>query len=118
MQHQDMLNDDARRVMAQSYECARRLNHRTLCTEHMLLGLMECNDPVVTTLLNSLHVPPKQLREAIEFVIGRGSRPHPVEPVPGDAVYLVLDYARRDARELRSSQIRPEHILLGLLRER
>ncbi|HKD76145.1 MAG TPA: ATP-dependent Clp protease ATP-binding subunit, partial [Ktedonobacterales bacterium] len=118
MQHQDMLNDDAQHVMAQSYECARRLNHRTLCTEHMLLGLMECNDPVVTALLNNLSVPPKQLREAIEFVIGRGTRIHAVEPVPSDAVYLVLDYARRDARDLRSNEIRPEHILLGLLRER
>ena len=117
MNYHDMLNADAQRVLVQSRECARRLNHRTLCTEHLLLGLLECNDPVVTTMLNNLNVAPKQLRDAIEFVVGRGNRVHTIEPTPSDAVYLVLDYARREARDLRSNEVRPEHLFLGLLRE-
>lgn len=108
---------EAQRVLSQSRECAIRLNHRTLCTEHLLLGLLEINDPVVTTILTSLNVSPKELRDAVEFVIGRGNRPVAGEPVLSEAVRTVLEYAKREAQGVRAPEIRPEHMLLGLMRE-
>ena len=117
MNYDEMISLETQGALEQSRECARRLNHRIMCTEHVLLGLLECNDLIITTILNALNVPPKKLREAIEFVIGKGNRQHAIDPVWSDAVYVVLDHAKREARNLRCGQVRLEHLLLGLLRE-
>jgi ATP-dependent Clp protease ATP-binding subunit ClpC len=111
------LSPAAQEAVRVAHLCAMRLNHRQVCTEHLLLGLLEMEDPVVTTLLTSMDVIPKKLRKNIEFVIGRG-RITPAETELSPLAYTVLHEARREAKTLRADAVRPEHILLGLLCER
>jgi ATP-dependent Clp protease ATP-binding subunit ClpC len=111
------LSATGQEVVRMAHLCAIRLNHRQVCTEHLLLGLLEMEDPVVMALLTSMDVIPKKLRKNIEFVIGRG-RTAPQETELSPLALTVLREAWREAKLLRADAVRPEHLLLGLLCER
>jgi ATP-dependent Clp protease ATP-binding subunit ClpC len=113
----DHLSPAAQEVVRLAHLCALRLNHRQVCTEHLLLGLIEMDDPVVTAILTNLDVIPKKLRKNIEFVIGRG-RTTPQETELSHLAVAALREAWREAKAMRAEAVRPEHLLLGLLCER
>jgi ATP-dependent Clp protease ATP-binding subunit ClpC len=111
------LSAEIQRVLQQSRECTIRLNHRAVFTEHILLALLECQDAVVTTLLKNLGASPKDIYEAVIFVIGKGQHPRNGEPITTESVTQALDIATHEARQLNATELRPEHLLLGLIRE-
>ena len=113
----DFLNPAAQQVVRAAHDAALRLNHREISTEHLLLGLLEVNDPIVTSILTHFDIAPKQLRKDIGFVVGRGRTP-PATAQMSDLALNVLRGAWHEARGLRSDTVRPEHLLLGLLCER
>jgi len=117
MSHDIPLSVETQAIIQHSCECAQRLNHRVVCTEHLLLGLLECNDATVTIILQTLRVPPKELREAIEFVIGKGNKSHPLELIYSESVDVVIRFAQQEARHMHNTEVNPEHLLLGLMRE-
>jgi ATP-dependent Clp protease ATP-binding subunit ClpC len=117
MPSSDALSAESLQVVERARACARRLCRRTACTEHLLLALLESDDLAVITILSQFNAQPKRLREAIEFVIGSGARSQQAEPQLSASAHLVLDYARQEAHDLHAGPARPEHILLGLLRE-
>src|SRR5258708_36758322 len=94
----DNYNNDARRALAQARESALRLNHKTICTEHLLLGLLEAQDPVVELLLTTVGANPARVRQALEFVIGRGTPPLLGEPPPTASARAAPALAEQQAR--------------------
>jgi ATP-dependent Clp protease ATP-binding subunit ClpC len=108
---------DARRSLAQAREIALRLQHKTICTEHILSGLLEANDTTVTGAISSLGVNVGRLRQALEFVIGRGTRPPLVEPTLSPQARQVLDLAEEEADAENALEVGSDHLLIGLLRE-
>jgi len=108
---------DARRSLAQAREIALRLQHKTICTEHILSGLLEANDATVTGAISSLGVNVGRLRQALEFVIGRGTRPPLVEPTLSPQARQVLDLAEEEADAENALEVGTDHLLIGLLRE-
>jgi ATP-dependent Clp protease ATP-binding subunit ClpC len=112
----DRYSLDARRALAQAREIALRLQHKTICTEHILSGLLEANDAATTGIITALGVNVTRLRQALEFVIGRGTRPALVEPTLSPAARQVLDLAEQEATA-EGADVGSEHLLLGLLRE-
>ncbi len=110
---------DVVRALEQARISASRLNHRFISTEHVLLGVLEIDDPIVTMLFKALGVAPKELREAVEFVIGNSTnrviRDHSYDANAEHA----LEFAVLEARMApgRNGEVRPEHLVLGLLRE-
>jgi ATP-dependent Clp protease ATP-binding subunit ClpC len=108
---------DARRSLAQAREIALRLQHKTICTEHILSGLLEANDATVTGVIGGLGVNLQRLRQALEFVIGRGTRPPLVEPTLSPQARKVLDLAEEEADAENAPEVGSDHLLLGLLRE-
>ena len=108
---------DARRSLAQAREIALRLQHKTICTEHILSGLLEANDATVTGVISGLGVNVQRLRQALEFVIGRGTRPPLVEPTLSPQAREVLDLAEKEADAEGQAEVGTDHLLLGLLRE-
>ena len=113
----DRYNTDARKSLAQAREIALRLNHKTICTEHLLYGLLDANDPIVTAIVTSLGVNLIRLRQALDFVIGKSSRPLLVEPTLSAAARHTLDIAEEEAMSEDSTEVGSDHLLLGLLRE-
>jgi len=113
----DQYSNEARRALAQAREDALRLNHKTICTEHLLLGLLEINDPLIEGVIANLNANTGRLRQALEFVIGRSSRPLTSEPTLSAPARAVLDFAEEEAQEAHAAEVGNDHLLLGLLRE-
>src|SRR5215472_10625656 len=94
----DRYNADARKSLAQAREIALRLNHKTICTEHLLYGLLDANDIMVNAIISGLGVNVTRLRQALDFVIGKSSRPLLVEPTLSSAARHALDLAEQSAQ--------------------
>jgi hypothetical protein len=89
----------------------------TIETEHLLLGLLKVNDPVLAHLLETASVNADALRQQIYARVVPGSPvPQSVEiPFSTDAKQ-VLEYTAEEATRLLHHHIGTEHLLLGLLR--
>ncbi len=115
MRHFDRYSADARRSLSQAREVALRLNHKTICTEHLLCGLLEASDPGVGALLASLGVNAARLHQALEFVIGKGNRSIQSEPALSVAARHALDVAEQEARRQGALEVGTDHLLIGML---
>jgi ATP-dependent Clp protease ATP-binding subunit ClpA len=114
----DKFTDRARRVMELAQVEARGFHHTYIGTEHILLGLITETEGIGARVLTQLGIQPIEVREAIEFTIGRGEgQPGEGEIAPTPRAQRVLDLALEEARELRHHYVGTEHLLLGLLRE-
>lgn len=113
----DHYSNEARKALAQAREDALRLNHKTICTEHVLLGLLEINDPLIENVISQLGTSSVRVRQALEFVIGRSTRPLLSEPTLSGPARAVLDLAEQEAEAGHAPEVGVDHLLLGLLRE-
>jgi excisionase family DNA binding protein len=111
----DKFTERARRVLTLAQEEARRFQHNYIGTEHLLLGLE--GEGVAAKVLNSLGVELEKVREAVEFIIGRGERVVTGEVGLTPRAKKVIELAVDEARRLNHHYIGTEHLLLGLVRE-
>src|SRR5581483_6903644 len=88
---------EARRAVACAREEARRLRHRLVGTEHLLLGLLKVNDPIIEGLLVSMHTSAARVTQALEFVVGCGNRAILSEPVLSASARATLLRAEEEA---------------------
>ena len=107
----------ARASVALAQSAARRLRHRSIGTEHVLLGLLGQPDGLAATAFAELGVTEAATESAIVDQIGYGQ-----EEVQGHIPFTprskkVLELSLREAIRLGHDHIGTEHILLGLLRE-
>ena len=113
----DKFTDDARRVLTNAQEEARRLNHNHIDTEHFLLGLLLFPDCVGAAVLRRFDVDFDRCRDSVLFIIGRGVRP----PRGGigftRGAKKVIELAVDEAHLMRHNYIGTEHLLLGLVSE-
>jgi ATP-dependent Clp protease ATP-binding subunit ClpA len=113
----ERFTDRSRRVVVLAQEEARMLNHNTIGTEHLLLGLIHEGEGVAARALESLGISLEAVRQQVEEVIGRGEEP-PSGHIPfTPRAKKVLELSLREAIQLGHNHIGTEHILLGLLRE-
>jgi hypothetical protein len=108
---------DAREAMARAQEEATTLNHSSIGTEHLVLGLLRAEHGLAARLLTAVGADLEHIRRATEALVGRGqdTRPPPLPVTP--RLKKVLELARQEAKRLQSTHIRSEHLLLGLARE-
>jgi hypothetical protein len=106
----------ARNVVAQAKEEARELGDAAIGTEHLLLALLRAPGPVALFVLDSSGLDYAQARSAVaEVQRDRADEPSGLPFTPG--AKKAMELALRYCIELRSSQIGPEHLLLGIARE-
>jgi ATP-dependent Clp protease ATP-binding subunit ClpC len=107
----------ARRVIVQAQDEARRLQHNYIGTEHILLGLLAVPDGVASRALTSLGLSLAGTRDDVTTIIGTGSHT-PSGRIPfTPRAKKVLELSLREALQLHHTYIGTEHILLGLIRE-
>ncbi len=96
--------------------------HNYVGTEHLLLGLLREEQDTAAQVLASVAVTPEEVREQIEFIVGRGDevpagedwvRQAPFTPISKK----VLELALRESARLGHNYIGTEHLLLGLTEE-
>jgi ATP-dependent Clp protease ATP-binding subunit ClpA len=113
----ERFTDRARRVIVLAQEEARLLNHNSIGTEHLLLGLIHERQGVAATALESLGISLEAARAEVEEIIGQG-KSAPTGHIPfTPRAKKVLELSLRDALELGHNYIGTEHLLLGLIRE-
>jgi ATP-dependent Clp protease ATP-binding subunit ClpC len=113
----DRFTKRARRVLTNAQEEARRLNHRYIGTEHILLGLASEEGGVAMRVLQDLGIKPEQVRSAIERTVGKGTRPTFAQPTLTPRTKRVIEISVDEARKMGHHYIGTEHLLLGLVQE-
>jgi excisionase family DNA binding protein len=114
----DKFTDQARHVLSQANEEARRYNHTGIGTEHLLLAIMSEDAGIAVEALAQLQVQPSEVREQIETL-----RPTGEQPVGNGQIGLTaqgkdsIELAVQEARSFGHHYLGTEHLLLGLLRE-
>ena len=108
----------AKEVLALALKEAKRFNHASVGTEHLLLGLIKLGQGVAVHVLQRMGLDLERVRMEVEKHVGS----HPETKMIGTIPYTprvkkVLALAAKEAKALNHSYIGTEHILLGLLRE-
>jgi ATP-dependent Clp protease ATP-binding subunit ClpC len=113
----DKFTERARKVLSLAQEEAQRFQHNYIGTEHLLLGLVREGEGVAAKVLRKLGVELQKVREAVEFIIGRGDRIVLGEIGLTPRAKKVIELSVDEARRMNHHYIGTEHLLLGLLRE-
>lgn len=116
----DLFTEKAKKVLLIAQEEAKQFRHRTVGTEHLLLGMIKEKEGIAGKTLRQLSLTEEEVREEIEHFTGYG---------PGEAmdkkdvlpysprVRKVITYATDEARRMQTPLVGTEHLLLGLLRD-
>ncbi|MGO9778818.1 MAG: Clp protease N-terminal domain-containing protein, partial [Streptosporangiaceae bacterium] len=113
----ERFTDRARRAVVLAQEEARLLNHNSIGTEHILLGLIREGGGVAARALESLGISLEAVRRQVEEIVGPGQQA-PSGHIPfTPRAKKVLELSLREALQLGHNYIGTEHILLGLIRE-
>ncbi|AFM39312.1 ATPase with chaperone activity, ATP-binding subunit [Desulfosporosinus acidiphilus SJ4] len=106
----------AEKVLTIAENEAKRMGHKVVGTEHILLGLIEEGEGIAAQALKGLGLDPVKVRTMVEEVTGVGQpNTGTVELTP--RVKRVLELANEEAHRQDVNYIGTEHILLGLIME-
>lgn len=112
----DRFTDAANRVLTLAEEEAQRFNHNYVGSEHLLLGVIRCEEPAVKEILDGTPLDLNRTRSCVEFIIGRGHRLYEEAPLTPRAKRCIL-LAAKAADRHGCKDIRPEHMLYGIADE-
>jgi excisionase family DNA binding protein len=113
----DRFTKRARHALALAQEEAQRLQHSSIGTEHLLLGLLREGEGVAARVLTNLGIEGDQVRHAIETIVGRGEQIVRGEMALSPRTKKVFALALEEAQRLNHRFVGTEHLLLGLIRE-
>ncbi len=109
---------EARQALSNAREEAQRLRHRTISSEHLLLGMLRLNDAIIEAVFASCSASSTRVSQALEFVVGRGNKALMSDPALSASVRLVLTCAEQEATQMQAELIGVEHLFLALFCER
>jgi ATP-dependent Clp protease ATP-binding subunit ClpC len=112
----ERFTERARRVIVLAQEEARVLNHGSIGSEHLLLGIVHEGQGVAVRALESLDVSLAAVRRAVEREVQPGVVGNVGEIPFTPRAKKSLENALRESLQLGHNYIGTEHILLGLLR--
>jgi ATP-dependent Clp protease ATP-binding subunit ClpA len=110
----ERFTSEARGVLQRAQVEARDLRHNFIGTEHLLLGLAGTPAGAV---LAGLGATPEVLRQGVVDLVGPADEPIGAKAPFTPRAKKVLELSLREALARSESSIRPEHLLLALLRE-
>ncbi|MGH9172480.1 MAG: Clp protease N-terminal domain-containing protein [Acidimicrobiales bacterium] len=113
----DDLDAAAKRVIEIAGREAASLSHDFTGTEHILLGLVLCEDDVASRLLATHGIVAEQVRGRVARASGLGSETSEYSNSLTARAKQVLSLAGREADLLGDDNVRPEHLLLGIIRQ-
>ncbi|MFG1967350.1 Clp protease N-terminal domain-containing protein [Nonomuraea sp. NPDC049028] len=114
----EKFTDRARRIIVLSQDEARTLNHDSIGTEHVLLGLLREDEGVGAQVLKGLGLSLEDVRRQVEESRGGGqSAPSGYLPFT-PAASQVLQAANQESLHRGLDYIGTEHLLLALTHDR
>ncbi len=112
----ERFTERARQVIVLAQEEARALKHNYIGTEHLLLGLLTAGG-ISQSVLDSLGVDPRRVRETVVRIVGRGEEQAEGQIPFTPRVKGVLMNAAPEAEALGHQYVGSEHVLLSLVSE-
>ena len=117
----DRLNkftERAKKVLVFAQDEATRFNHNYIGTEHLLLGLVREGEGIAAQVLTNRGVELILVRNAVEFVVGRGEHRVVGNIHITTRAKRVIEFSIEEACRLgHTYHLGTEHLLLGLVRE-
>ncbi|MFB3907813.1 MAG: ATP-dependent Clp protease ATP-binding subunit [Candidatus Eisenbacteria bacterium] len=114
----DKFTERVRKVIFLAREEASRLQHDSIGTEHLLLGLLREGEGIAATVLNNLGLDLDLIRQRVESLVAQTGGTLTIGEIPFTSnAKRVLELAVDEARQLQHNYIGTEHLLLGLIRE-
>jgi ATP-dependent Clp protease ATP-binding subunit ClpX len=104
-----------RKVIVLAQEEARRLNHNSVGTEHILLGLIREDEGVAAKALESLGISVDAALRQVEEIVPRGQQAPPGHIPFTSGTKKVLELSLHETQQLGCTYTGTEHILLGLI---
>jgi hypothetical protein len=99
-------------------EEAKRFHHEFIGTEHLLLGLLRVEEESLRKPLQGAGIRLEAIRAEVERLVGVGAAgENPREFTYTPRCHAAMALAGEEARAGKQKEIRPEHMLLGLLLE-
>jgi ATP-dependent Clp protease ATP-binding subunit ClpC len=115
----ERFSNTSKRVLVLAREEAGLFNHGFIGTEHLLLGLTHEGRSIAATTLESFGVSLERVREKVEKFIGteefRGAPAVHTDVPLTPRAKVALAWSESEASQRGDSNVRPEHLLLGLL---
>ena len=105
------------RVLSHAEEEARRFQHNSIGTEHLLLALTREDKGVAASVLSNLGVDLNKVRSAVEFILSHKVHVEPAQAGLTPQVKKVIELTMDEARLLNHHYVGIEHLLLGLIGE-
>lgn len=104
--------EQLRKVMKLAYQEAQRFNHACVGTEHVLLALLRED-----AIFKNLDIDTRKIRIEIEKLVQIGPYKGTTNKTQTPRVKKAIEYSIEEASSLKHEDVKPEHILVGLLRE-
>ncbi len=114
----DKFTERVRKVIFLAREEAARLQHSSIGTEHLLLGLLREGEGIAATVLSNLGLDLDAIRHAVENMVAQAGGTLTIGEIPFTSnAKRVLELSVDEARQLGHNYVGTEHLLLGLIRE-
>ena len=107
----------AKKVIKISEDLAKEMGHTYVGTEHLLYGLVKCENGIVSKVFKEMNVSSEKIYKVIEEIIGRNELS---KELKGNTPRLkqVFDVALSEAKKSASDYIATEHLLIALFNDR
>jgi ATP-dependent Clp protease ATP-binding subunit ClpA len=113
----ESLSAESERVLAIAAEEAVGLRQDFIGTEHILLGLLACDDAIAAPMLAKHGIVAAEIRAQVAGVGAVGGNESLDTPPLTARAKQVLTLASAEAEALGDDAMRPEHLLLGIIRQ-
>ena len=119
----ELFTEKAKHALNIAEEEAKTFRHRSIGTEHILLGLIKEEDGIAGKVLRQLDLSEQDVREEIEHFTGYGPQEDKEDKQKKLLNYSprakkIITYATDEARRMNTPLVGTEHLLLGLLRDK
>ena len=114
----DKFTERVRKVIFLAREEASRLQHDSIGTEHLLLGLLREGEGVAAKVLGNVGLDLDGIRQAVEAMVAHTGGTLTIGQIPFTSnAKRVLELSVDEARQMGHNYVGTEHLLLGLIRE-
>lgn len=111
-------NENISKMFERAYSKLSDSKYEILGTDQIITSILEDKDSEITKILHENGLDLARFEEKLSQVASRNAEYDEKKVVFTPSAFAVMDYALQTAKELGSLQIKPEHIVLGLLKSK
>ncbi|EKE03537.1 MAG: ATP-dependent Clp protease ATP-binding subunit clpA-like protein [uncultured bacterium] len=109
---------DSNQIMTAAQEKLKNTNLEALGTEQIFLAILEDKESILSTTLENEGITAASFQEKLNSLQSREAEYNQNECLFTPGAFFAINSAYELAKELGSSSIKPEHLILGLLKEK